>query len=433
MGKKLLYLECATGIAGDMMVASLVGCGASPVKIQQALDSLKLPGMSVTFGKTVSHGMAADTFRVHCGYPEHEHEHDHDHEHEHEDEHEHEHEHDHDHEHEHEHHHDHEHHHHEHRHLAEIREILSRGELSDTARALALKIFGIVAEAEAKAHGVPVEEVHFHEVGAIDSIADIVATAVALDDLKVDGCVVVGLTDGCGTIRCAHGDLPVPVPAVANIAAAYRLPLRSTAIPTELVTPTGAAIVAALRTQSTMPSHYQICGMGQGAGEREIGRPNVLRTMLLEELEDAPAADGVWVLETNLDDATGEQLAFTQELLLEHGARDVFFVPVTMKKSRPGWMLQVICDEAKISLMEEIVFANTTTIGIRRHFCQRVCLPREIVTVSTKWGEARVKVVSLPDGAKRGYPEYESVRQLSKASGSGFQDVYEAIRRQIQE
>ena len=402
MPRKFLCFDCNTGIAGDMTVAALVGLGVPQEVLQEALDSLGVEGLSVTFGQTVNHGFAANTFRV--DYPgKHEHGHHHNE-------------------------HEHGHHHHEHRHLADIEALIEQGRLSARAKELSLRMFRIVAEAEAEAHGLPVAEVHFHEVGAYDSIADIVSVAVAVDYLGVAGVVFRNLTDGCGTIHCAHGELPVPVPAVVNILFKYAIPLAICEVPTELVTPTGAAIVAALGQGVRMPSRYVVKAVGVGAGEREIGRANLLRAMLLEEAEEPVSqSDTVWVLETNVDDATGEQLAFTAELLLEHGARDVHFTPVFMKKGRPGWLLTVLADESKLSEMEGIIFANTTTIGVRRYRCERTCLGREELEVQTSDGEARVKKVTC-QGKTYLYPEYESVRELARHSGRDFKTVFDEIR-----
>lgn len=407
MARKLLCFDCNNGIAGDMTVAALVGLGVPEEVLRNALDSLGVEGLELSFGTTVSHGFAANTFRV--DFPgKHEHHHHHDDEHEHAHEH---------------------HHHHEHRHLADIEALIAHGRLTDHAKELALKIFRIVAEAEAQAHGLPVEEVHFHEVGAYDSIADIVGVAVAVDYLGVDGAVFRNLTDGCGTIHCAHGELPVPVPAVVNILAKYGLPLAICEVPTELVTPTGAAIVAALGQGAQLTARHVVKAVGSGAGEREIGRANVLRAMLLETLDEAaPQEDAIWVLETNVDDATGEQLAFAAELLLEHGARDAHFSPVFMKKGRPGWLLTVLADEARLPALEGIIFANTTTIGVRRYPCQRTCLAREELAIQCTMGEARAKRVRH-GGQTYVYPEYESVRELARRSGRDFKSVFAEIQR----
>ncbi|MBR6471715.1 MAG: nickel pincer cofactor biosynthesis protein LarC [Victivallales bacterium] len=408
MSRKFLCFDCNNGIAGDMTVAALVGVGVPQEVLRSALDSLGVEGLSVAFGETVNHGFAANTFRVdypgkhECHHGEERHEHGH------------------------------EHHHHEHRHLADIETLIERGKLSARAKELALQMFRIVAEAEAEAHGLPIEEVHFHEVGAYDSIADIVSVAVAVDYLDVASVVFRNLTDGCGTIHCAHGELPVPVPAVVNILFKYAIPLAICEVPTELVTPTGAAIVAALGQGARMPSRYVVKAVGAGAGEREIGRANLLRAMLLEETAtETPNSpdDEVWVLETNVDDATGEQLAFTAELLLEHGARDAHFTPVFMKKGRPGWQLTVLADESKLSEMEGIIFANTTTIGVRRYRCERTCLARKEVVVNTSYGEARVKKVTH-QGQTYLYPEYDSVRALARLSGKDFKTIYAEIQRE---
>jgi uncharacterized protein (TIGR00299 family) protein len=402
MSRKFLCFDCNTGIAGDMTVAALVGVGVPEEVLKNALYSLNIEGLNVIFNAIVTYGFAAKTFRVE--YPgKHEHGHHH-----HEEGH---------------------HHHHEHRHLADIEALIARGSLTERAKELALRMFRIVAEAEAQAHGIPVEEVHFHEVGAYDSIADIVCVAVAVDYLGVEGAAFRNLTDGCGTIHCAHGDLPVPVPAVVNILAKHGIPLATCEVPTELVTPTGAAIVAALGQGAHLPSRYVIKAVGTGAGEREIGRANVLRAMLLEEAEEsASQSDTVWVLETNVDDSTGEQLAFTAELLLEHGARDVHFAPVFMKKGRPGWLLTVLSDEAQVADLEGIIFANTTTIGIRRYPCQRTCLERKKLTLQTPFGEAQVKKVTY-EGNTYLYPEYESVRELARRSGKDFKNAFAEIQR----
>ena len=422
MSRKILCFDCNNGIAGDMTVAALVGLGVPAEVVQEAVGSLGVEGLRLAVEKIVTHGFSANRLHVDFpgkeghGLPAEHHVHSHDrHGHGHGEEcpaHE------------------HERHHHVHRHLADIEALIEHGRLTSRAEGLALKMFRIVAEAEAQAHGVPVEEVHFHEVGAYDSIADIVGVAAAVDWLGVSGVVFRNLTDGCGTIRCAHGELPVPVPAVVNILAKYGIGLATCEVPTELVTPTGAAIVAALGQERAMPSHYRVRAVGLGAGEREIGRANLLRAMLLEETEvPATQGDKVFVLETNIDDATGEQLAFTAELLLEHGARDAHFAPVFMKKGRPGWLLTVLADESQLVELEGIIFANTTTIGIRRHLCERTCLAREELTVQCVFGEARVKRV-LHNGKVFLYPEYESVRALARAGGEDFKTVYAEIQKE---
>ena len=432
MSKQILYLECATGISGDMTVAALLDLGASKIKLLAALDSLNVDGYSVSVGRANSHGVDACSFDVEL---EHEHHHGHEHEHEHEaaleHEHHHEaHEHEHHHGHEHEHGHGHEHHHehrhpHEHRNLADVTAILNSGNLTPHARELALKIFGIVAEAESKAHGKPVEEVHFHEVGAIDSIVDIAAAAVCLDDLGIDDVIVSGLSEGTGFVECQHGLLPIPVPAVANIAAAHGLPLRILpGVEGEMVTPTGAAIAAAIRTRSALPDSFTIAKIGLGAGKRDFGMPNVLRAMLIEETAqtDAPPSE-ITIIETNIDDSTGETLGLAMESLLDAGALDVHYIPVFMKKNRPAWLLRVICRNADISALERVIFTQTTSIGVRRLHAERTCLARTVVDAALPAGTVKVKKCSF-DGQTFYYPEYESVKALAAASGVPFADLF---------
>lgn len=437
MSKTILYLECATGISGDMTVAALLDLGASKVKLLAALDSLNVEGYSVTITRANSHGVDACSFDVELEH-EHEHEHGHHHEHEHEHEHAHDHHchaelehehpheaHEHHHEHEHEHEHGHGHHHpHVHRNLADVTAILNSGDLTPHARELALKIFGIVAEAESKAHGKPVEEVHFHEVGAIDSIVDIAAAAVCLDDLGINDVVVTGLSEGTGFVECQHGLLPIPVPAVANIAAASGLPLRILPVEGEMVTPTGAAIAAAIRTRSALPESFTIKKIGLGAGKRDFGMPNVLRAMLIEETvaADAPPAE-IMILETNIDDSTGETLGLAMDSLFAAGALDVHYIPAFMKKNRPAWLLRVICREADVSEMERVIFTETSSIGLRKLPAGRTCLARTVVDVTLPAGPAKVKKCSF-DGRTFYYPEYESIKALAAASGVPFADLF---------
>lgn len=328
--------------------------------------------------------------------------------------------------------------------MKEIREILDSLNMTDGARALALKIFGILAQAEAKAHGTDPEEVHFHEVGAVDSIVDIVSAAVCMDDLCIQNTVFASIIEGSGTVRCQHGILPVPVPAVANIAQAHGLPLRMTSRKGELVTPTGAAFAAAVMTGTKLPDEYRIARIGMGAGKREYEVPSILRAMLLEtpgaassapktNAEDTPGTassdaadkDAIWKLECDVDDSTGEQLGHALERLYGEGAREAHFSPVFMKKNRPGWEITVICDEAHISQMERILFEETTTIGIRRQRMERTVLSRRTEEVDTPYGKILIKI-SGAGRTERIHPEYESVSAAARRNGAPFKKVYEA-------
>lgn len=250
----MLYIEGATGISGDMTVGALLSLGSSQERLKAVLDSLKLGDeFSYVISEKASYGIAGTDFDVILPHRHHHHEHGH--------------------------------HHHEHRNLADVEAVIDRGEMSDRARALAKRAFRFVAEAEAKAHGKPLDEVHFHEVGAIDSIVDIVSAAVLFDDLGETECVVTGLTEGSGTVMCAHGELPVPVPAVLNIAAATGVPLRVSDVKGECVTPTGIALAAAFRTLEALPAAYRVKGVGIGLGKRDYGRPAILRIMKIEAAE----------------------------------------------------------------------------------------------------------------------------------------------------
>jgi len=255
----MLFIEGSAGMSGDMTVGALLSLGARAERLRETLDSLRLGDeFSYVIAQKSSYGIAGTDFDVILPHHHH-HEHDHHHEHHH-----------------------HEHHHHEHRNLADVEAIINCGAMSDRARALAKKAFRFVAEAEAKAHGKPIEEVHFHEVGAIDSIVDIISAAVLFDDLGETECVVTGLTEGTGTVMCAHGELPVPVPAVLNIAAATGIPLRPSETKGECVTPTGIALAAAFRTRDTLPPAYKVLGVGTGLGKRDYGRPAILRILRIE-------------------------------------------------------------------------------------------------------------------------------------------------------
>ena len=412
MSDRILYLEGASGISGDMTVAALLDLGADRAKLMSALASLHLDGYDLVIEKKTSHGIAGLDFDVQL-HSEHGHHHHHDGEHQdHPDHHGHAPEHGHQSE-------------HVHRNLADIEAIIDRGALTDSARALAKKIFRIVAEAESEAHGCPVEEVHFHEVGAIDSIVDIVATAVCFDDLNLNECIVTGLSEGSGFVQCQHGALPVPVPAVLNIARAHAIALRRTPVQGEMVTPTGIAIAAALRTRARLPEQYRVQKVGVGLGKRDFGRANMLRAMILSE-DESP--ERVCVLESNIDDSTGEELGFVLEKLLKAGARDVHYLPCFMKKNRPGWLLRILADAALVPALEEIVFRETTTIGVRRFWAERTCMARESMTVRLSVGEVAVKKCVF-EGIVRHYPEYESVKALAEATGKTFREIYRLAER----
>lgn len=427
-----LYLECYSGISGDMTVAALLDLGADEQILRKALASLPVGGFEIAVTRKVKSGLDVCDFDVildaeHENHDHdmeylhgHDHQHTHDHEHVHEDGSVHTHEHHH-HDHSHEHHHDHGHH-HEHRGLHEILHIIEHADMTERAKETAVRIFQILAEAESKAHGVPADQVHFHEVGAVDSIVDILAVAVCLDNLDITEVIVPFLCEGQGSIRCQHGIIPVPVPAVVNIAQAHGLTLKPTGVQGELVTPTGAAIVAAVRTSDKLPQASRIVKIGMGAGKREYEGTGILRAMLLES-GSAEAADTIWRLESNLDDCSGEVLGFVMDELFAAGARDVYYTPIYMKKNRPAVQINIICREQDVDKLQNILFCNTTTIGVRRCRMERTILPREIRQMDTPYGKVQVKVCRIGEEV-RAYPEYDSVVELCKTHNMSFQEAW---------
>ena len=467
---KTLYLECYSGISGDMTVAALLDLGADQEVLGKVLASLPVQGFETKISRVKKSGIDACDFDVvldaeidghdhdmeylhghehaaeaaqqgkmevheHSQEEKHGHEdahsHEEEHAHNHEEEHNHGHaharEHSHSHEEDHTHAHGHHHHHHQHRGMKEIRQIIAAADMTENARKISLDIFEILAQAEAKAHNVPVEEVHFHEVGAVDSIVDILSVAVCLDNLGITDVIVPVLYEGTGTIRCQHGILPVPVPAVTNIVQQCGLDLKITQIKGELVTPTGAAIVAAVRTSKTLPENFEIEKIGIGAGKRTYECPGILRAMLIRSADSDQSSDDkdvIYKLETNIDDCSGEVLGFVMERLFEAGARDVHYTPVYMKKNRPAWLLTVICKEEDVPGMEALIFAETTSIGIRKARMERTILPRRKEKVMIPFGEVEVKICG-PEGAQKCYPEYESLAKICRKTGISYAEAYQ--------
>ena len=471
---KTLYLETSSGISGDMFVAAMIDLGADPETLERALNSIPADGFMVEISSVKKSGIACCDFNVildaahenhdhdmaylygpapvtaaapqeeehHChGCEDEEAHHCHCHEDEevphcHEEEEAH---HCHCHEEEEAHHchghggeeshHHHEHHHHHGRHLAEIMGIIDATDMTDSAKALAGKMFHIVAEAESLAHHMPLEEVHFHEVGAIDSIVDIIAAAVTFDSLGITDVIIPCLTEGRGTVRCQHGVLPVPVPATMNIIEAYDMPLTIMEAKGEYVTPTGAAIAAAICTTHQLPKAFRIVATGLGAGKRAYTeRTNILRAYLIEGNAMEEGKDEIVKLETDIDDSTGEALGYTIDRLMQAGALDVHYSPVYMKKNRPAWELTVICKKSRMEELEDIIFKETTTIGIREFpSVMRSILRRNQRQVETPFGIAEVKEVALP-GERRFYPEYKSVKAIAEKNHLPFAEVYHLVK-----
>lgn len=423
-----LYLECNSGISGDMTVAALLDLGAEEDVLRKVLRGMPLTGFEIEISRVKKAGLDVCDFNVKLDKEHENHDHDmeylHGHEHSHVHEHHHE-----------EHHHEGHHHgghHHEHRGLPEIKEIIRHTDMSENAKETALRIFDILARAEAKAHGTTIDEVHFHEVGAVDSIVDIVAVAVCLDNLNVTEVIVPYLCEGRGTVRCQHGILSVPVPAVANIVQMNHLSLRLTEVNGELVTPTGAAIVAALKSRDKLPEQFTVQKIGMGGGKRNYERPSILRAMLIREKVKG-SNDEVYKLEANIDDCTGEMFGYAMERLFENGALEVNYTPVFMKKNRPAYLLTVICAEESVSTLESIIFRETTTIGVRRIRMERTVLEREVETLPLPVGEIKVKKCVLPDGTIRKYPEYEAIAGLARETNRSMQEILDIYHKYEEE
>ena len=424
---KTLYLECYSGISGDMTVAALLDLGADREVLKESLKSLPVGGFRTEITRVKKSGLDACDFSVILEQDNHDHDMEYlhgseksytgHHEHSHEVNHEHHHGHTHSHEHP-----------HEHRGMKEITEIIQKSEMTARAKKMAMRVFDILAQAESKAHGVPVEEVHFHEVGAVDSIVDIAAIAICMDNLDISNVIVPVLYEGTGFIRCQHGQIPVPVPAVTHIAETHKLKLKITDIQGELVTPTGAAVVAAFRTSDKLPEDFTMLKTGIGAGKRQYRCPGILRAMLIRETTDLQIKDIIWKLETDMDDCGGEMMGHVMNLLMANGAREVHYTPIYTKKNRPAYTLTVICKESEREKLENLIFSETTTIGIRRVEMERTILQREIQKKDTPVGTAIVKACTLPDGNIRYYPEYENVAELAERNQLSFRETYDRIR-----
>ena len=394
-----LYLECYSGISGDMTVGALLDLGADKIVLENALNSLPIDGFEIKISRVSKSGLDACDFDVRLDEDNHDHDMkylhgeghihvQHHHNHGEEDFHEHIHHYeDINHTYSHEHHHGHG---HSHRNLSQILDVIDHAEITKNAKKIASDIFTILAKAEAKAHGVSIEEVHFHEVGAVDSIVDIVAVAVCIDNLNINEVIVSPLYEGTGFIRCQHGVIPVPVPAVCEIVRDNDIDLKITNYEGEFVTPTGAALVAAIKTSVKLPDKFKIEKIGIGAGKREYEKAGILRSMLIKDTSSK--SHSIYKLESNIDDCSGEALGYVVEKLLSEGARDVHFIPVFMKKNRPAYQLNVICREEDIEKFEQIIFEETTTIGIRKQKMEMTMLKTELKIIDTSLGKAQVKI-----------------------------------------
>lgn len=408
---KVLYFDCSSGISGNMTLGALMELVDDPDYLQKELKKVHVDGYHLHVSKTKKNGITGTYVDVHLE-ADHHHHHDHDHEHEH-------------HHHDHKHHHDH--HHHDHRNLFDVNKIIDEADIDLKAKELAKKIFLKVALAESKVHNETLENVHFHEVGAIDSIVDIIGTAILITKIAPDKIMSSVVNDGHGFIQCAHGMISVPVPATSEIFAASDVMFRQIDIDTELVTPTGAAIIAQLaQSFGTMPA-MKINKIGWGCGTKDLKIPNVLKVLCgtIEENQDE-----ILVIETNIDDCSGEILGFTMEQLFAQGALDVFFTPIFMKKNRPAYRLSIACHPQQLKAMQDVIFKHTTSIGLRYRREQRTILNRQNTAVMTPFGEVRGKVIDF-DGSRYVYPEYEDVKAIAQKQGLSIRDVFDICRQAL--
>ena len=386
---RVAHFDCFSGISGDMTLGALIDAGVDAEAVRAGIDSLGLP-VRLDIQKVRKGGFAATFVQVEA--PEE----------------------------------------HKHRHLKHVEEILQRGKLTPKQQDLALRIFRRLAEAEAAVHGMPIEKVHFHEVGALDSLADIAGAAIALDLLGVERFTSGPVATGSGTVQCAHGMMPVPAPGTAELLKG--VPLRPSTIQVELTTPTGAAILTTVVQEWIEQPALTIERIGYGAGRRDLPeQPNVLRLFVGQASRLPAESDEVWVLETNLDDLPAEVIGYCYDLLLSAGALDVYSTPIFMKKNRPGVLLSVLAPETALPALEEILFRETTTFGIRRHAASRHKLQRRPHTVETPWGPLQGKLGWQEGRPPVFSPEYEECARVARQHGVALREIFLEAQRAYQD
>jgi uncharacterized protein (TIGR00299 family) protein len=425
---RIAYLDCFSGISGDMFLGALLDVGVSPKLLEDTVAALDI-GARLAISRVQRGGISATKVDVYANdekdlprevfWEQQEHNPAHQHPHEH--------------------HPDHDQTHHVHgRGLTEIRQIIEKAAISSTAKATAIRIFEALGEAEAEIHNTSIEKIHFHEVGAVDALVDVVCAAVGAESLVVEEWVCSPLNVGGGTVKCAHGTLPVPAPATLKLL--QHAPVYSSGPQVELVTPTGAAIVKTLSSRFASFPAMKIEKAGYGAGTREFPEhPNLLRLTIGEaaktegaSLSPGIGSDIIAVLEANLDDLSPQVLAYAMERLLAEGALDVFSVPVQMKKGRPGALLTVLAKTEDANRLTKTIFAETTTLGVRRREEQRQTLSRRWETVATTWGPVRIKIANMNGHVSNYAPEYEDCRTLAEAQHVPLRTVMqEAIQQYL--
>lgn len=395
---KTLYLECYSGISEDMAAAALLDLGAEQTVMKAALASLPVGGFRTEITRVRKSGVDVCNFQVILDEEHENHAHDEENI-------------------------------HKYWEYKEINRIFTDSDMTKRAMKTALHIFDVLAEAKAKVDGVPKEQTRFQEM---DSLVYIAAVAICLDNLDITEVIVPELYEGKGAVRCCQGMLPVPVPEVVHIVQQNRIPLKITEFEGGLVTPAGAAVAAALRTSGQLPENLVIQKTGMGAGKKNHNCPGILRAMVLREKtkrqENLQGRDRIWHLETNIDDCTGEELGNVMKLLFEAGAKDVYYTPIYMKKNRPAYELSVICTEETRNILENIIFEETTTIGIRRTEMERTVLKREIHLLEAEGFPVKAKICTLPDGSRRCYPEHDSAAALAADRRISYREAWQKIR-----
>lgn len=422
--ERILYFDCFAGISGDMCIGALLDLGIDEALVISELNKLRVKGYDIEVKKINRYSISGTDVKVTlneaegCDYKNHENHEAHNHEPQA---------------------HGHSHpHNHKDRSLADISNIIKDSGISKNAKDLSIAVFTEIAQAEAAVHGKSVEEVHFHEVGAIDSIVDIVGAAICIDMLKVDRIICSPVHEGQGFINCRHGRLPVPVPAVAKMLEDSGIPLVIEDVEAELVTPTGFGILKTVSESSGKIPEMLVERVGYGFGKTETGRLNALRVIMGSRKENTfegadesireKIREKVALLETNIDDATGEILGYTMEKLKKAGALDLWYTPIQMKKNRPAYMLSVLCRIIDTEVLSDIMFNETSTIGIRIRETERIALKREIIIVNTSLGDVRVKSVTV-SGQERIQPEYEDCIRLAEENNLTLNKVYEIVNR----
>ena len=435
---RILYVDCFSGISGDMMVGALADLGITPSTFEWELSKMELGDFHLHFERQTRRGIAGIKFDMHSGSTHlenapdsHGEETDHfDHSHKHKrdchvcsghtDDHQPEHgerseighhceqpkdEHS------------------QPKGLSDIRNLIQKSDLSNFVKGHAISIFQRIGEAEAKIHGAPIEQIHFHEIGALDSIVDIVLACVGIETLRPERIYFSNLCDGQGTFTCSHGEYPLPAPATLEIL--KNIPIRLVSIPNELITPTGAAIVAEFQYSVSVLAGMRPEKIGYGVGTGDWpSRPNVLRAVL-GQLDEEQSPERITELQANIDDLSPEILGAAQERLFKGGALDVFFVPIQMKKNRPGTMISVLCRPYDCERIQEILFAETSTFGVRYRESDRVLLDREIVEVKTSAGSIRIKVGRRHGRIVQASPEFESCDTAARESQQPLKRIYE--------